>query len=150
MDVANIHATCVALGEAGPRFGPDNRGVLLLGKSGSGKSDLALRLIGRGCELVSDDRCDLFVRGQMLCARAPERLARLMEVRGVGILELPHRAEAEIVLAVELVAPDGVPRLPQPERYRPPAPLPEVSAPDKVIWAAAFARNLFGEVVKKI
>lgn len=162
MKTANVHATCVALGEAGRRLGIGNRGVLLVGASGSGKSDLALRLIGRGCELVSDDRTELFVLDNALFARAPEKIAGLLEVRGVGILQLPHCAQAEIALAVALVPGDAVPRLPDAELYRAPAPISasaplvrlcpfEASAPDKVIWAAAaVAKGLFREDVKKI
>ena len=62
----NIHASCVALG---------NKGVLLLGDSGAGKSDLALRLIDGGAKLVTDDRTDLSVRNGKLFARAPVILA---------------------------------------------------------------------------
>ena len=50
-----IHATCIAL---------DGRGVLLRGPSGSGKSDMALRLIDAGAELVADDRVDLDAPGR--------------------------------------------------------------------------------------
>src|SRR3546814_6063070 len=51
LDIVNIHASCVAAG---------NGGVLILGQSGQGKSDLALRLIDRGARLVADDRCDVW------------------------------------------------------------------------------------------
>src|SRR3546814_8050780 len=55
-EIVNIHASCVAAG---------NGGVLILGNSGQGKSDLALRLIDRGARLVADDRCDIwFERGR--------------------------------------------------------------------------------------
>ena len=57
---ANIHATCIRIARAGKVFGaPASAGVLILGESGAGKSDLALRLIGRGAELVADDRTEL-------------------------------------------------------------------------------------------
>ena len=60
--VVNIHASCIRLALAAAAFGaPRSAGVLLLGDSGSGKSDLALRLIGRGAELVADDRTELHV-----------------------------------------------------------------------------------------
>ncbi|MGH7330764.1 MAG: HPr kinase/phosphorylase, partial [Polyangiaceae bacterium] len=89
----NIHATCVRLGR---------HGVLLLGKSGVGKSDLALRLIGRGAELVSDDRCDLSVERNRLVARPPRAIAGMLEVRGVGIVTLDHAPSASIALAIDL------------------------------------------------
>ncbi len=92
-----IHATCVA------RRG---QGLLLLGPSGAGKSDLALRLIGRGFVLVADDRVDL----EGVAASPPARLAGLMEVRGVGIVRMPHEAPVPVVLALDLaMAPERLP-----------------------------------------
>lgn len=91
--VTNIHATCVAVGK---------RGLLLLGPSGRGKSDLALRLIDRGAQLVADDRCDIwFDQGRLLCA-PPETLAGKLEVRGLGIVEQPWTAPVPLSLAVRL------------------------------------------------
>lgn len=100
------HATCVSLNGAG---------VLLLGPSGSGKSDLALRLVEAGqALLVADDAVDLSVAGGVPVARAPGRLLGLLEVRGVGILPVPHVEAAPVRLAVRLggAAPE---RLPEPE-----------------------------------
>src|SRR6185312_8829984 len=122
MKTVNIHATCVRLGNAGKAFGaPANTGVLIFGPSGSGKSDLALRLIERGATLVADDRTDLFVERGRLCASAPKRIAGLMEVRGLGIIELRHAAKVQIALAVVLRK--AVARMPVHERYEPPKPL---------------------------
>src|SRR5262249_24908351 len=71
----NIHATCVVLAHAAGTFGASrDAGVLLLGKSGSGKSDLALRLISRGAILVSDDRTELCEQGGHLVAKPPAPL----------------------------------------------------------------------------
>ncbi|KTE08184.1 HPr kinase/phosphorylase [Sphingopyxis sp. H115] len=92
-DFTNIHASCVAAG---------SRGVLLLGLSGQGKSDLALRLIDRGARLVADDRCDIwFERGRLWC-RPPAELAGKIEVRGLGIVEQPWTAPVPLALAVRL------------------------------------------------
>jgi len=99
-----IHATAVAL---------DGRAVLLLGKSGSGKSDLALRLIEAGWVLVADDRVVLSRRSETLVAAPPRELAGLVEARGVGLCRVPFLEEAEVALAVELVAPARVERLPE-------------------------------------
>jgi HPr kinase/phosphorylase len=86
-------------------------GVLLIGPSGSGKSDLALRLLGRGFSLVADDRVDI----EDGVATAPTALAGLLEVRGLGIVRLPHAAAARLALVAELgVAPE---RLPAPARH---------------------------------
>ncbi len=72
--------------------------MLLLGPSGSGKSDLLLRLLDRGFALVADDRVELS-HGM---ASAPEALAGLLEVRGLGVVRLPHVSSARVALAVEL------------------------------------------------
>lgn len=98
-----IHASCVELG---------GTGVLLLGESGSGKSDLALRLIDAGGRLVADDRTDLHRKGDKLMASSPAPIAGRIEIRGVGIVPLTHVAEAVVGLAINLVAPDRVERLP--------------------------------------
>ncbi|MET4895975.1 HPr kinase/phosphatase C-terminal domain-containing protein [Sphingomonadaceae bacterium jetA1] len=99
---ALIHATCVAIGDTG---------VLLRGASGSGKSDLALRLIDRGAELVSDDYCHVSAIEGRLYVTPPDRIAGRIEVRGVGILALPYRPFAIAGLVVDL---GEEPRLPDP------------------------------------
>ena len=105
-DEAGIHATAVALeGEA----------VLIRGRSGSGKSDLALRLIEAGWRLVADDRCLLKAENDRLIAAPHPALAGRLEVRGVGIVTLPHLAEAPVRLILDLVPAEAVPRLPEPE-----------------------------------
>lgn len=88
-----IHAGCVAIG---------GRGVLLAGRSGAGKSDLALRLIDRGAVLVSDDYTDLSVRDGRLVARVRDTIAGRIEVRGIGIVPLPHQPEVAVALLVDL------------------------------------------------
>ncbi|HMO73940.1 MAG TPA: serine kinase [Sphingopyxis sp.] len=91
--IVNVHASCVAAG---------NCGILILGASGQGKSDLALRLIDRGARLVADDRCDIWhERGRLWC-RPPESLAGKIEVRGIGIVEQPFVAPVPLALAVRL------------------------------------------------
>ncbi len=106
-----LHATCVALdGRGGPL------GVLLRGASGAGKSDLALRLIDRGARLVADDQCEVTIEdsgaGPRLIARAPAEIAGVLEVRGLGLAEVPSLAQAPVALIVDLVAPEAVERLP--------------------------------------
>jgi HPr kinase/phosphorylase len=99
-----LHATCVQIGITG---------VLLLGPSGSGKSDLALRLIDAGALLVADDQVEVERRGERLLGRAAEALVGLIEVRGVGILRMPYCAESPLDLAVELVPVARLARLPE-------------------------------------
>ncbi len=103
-----VHASCVQL---------DGAGVIVRGASGSGKSDLCLRLIDAGGLLVGDDQV-LIERGDdggTLFASAPAGLAGLIEARGVGILRLPHVAgRSPVRLVVDLCPPDRVVRLPEP------------------------------------
>jgi HPr kinase/phosphorylase len=99
-----IHATAVALA---------GRAVLLLGPPGSGKSDLALRLIGAGWTLVADDRVMLQRREKRLLASPPPVLAGRIEARGLGLCRVDHLPEAEVALAVELVRQGEVERLPK-------------------------------------
>ena len=90
----------------------EGQGVLLRGAPGAGKSDLALRLIAIGAELVADDQVDLVAEAAGLVARVPPTIAGLIEVRGVGIRALPYRPEAVLALVVDLVGADQVERLP--------------------------------------
>src|SRR5689334_13454728 len=115
-----VHATSIMLGESARPFdGPEDAGVLILGTSGSGKSDLALRLIAAGARLITDDQTLLSVENGRLFAEAPARIEGLMEVRGVGIVRLATAARAPIVLAVEL-RPGETARLPAPATFSPP------------------------------
>jgi HPr kinase/phosphorylase len=97
-----LHASCVAR---------DGAGVLLIGKSGAGKSDLALRLLDRGFSLVADDR----VRIDAGMANPPAALAGLIEVRGLGLLRVRPVFPARLVLVVDLDRPAD--RLPLPRRH---------------------------------
>jgi HPr kinase/phosphorylase len=109
-----VYGTCVALGRVA---------AILQGPSGSGKSDLALRFVMQRfvmqtppaleAALVADDQVLVQREGDRLLARPPATIAGKIEVRGVGILSLPHLAEAELRLIVPLCDPDDVPRLPR-------------------------------------
>ncbi|MHA1536435.1 MAG: HPr kinase/phosphorylase [Alphaproteobacteria bacterium] len=101
---ADIHGTCVSV---------DGAGVLLCGPSGSGKSDLALRLIDAGALLVADDLTRLIRTAEGLAALAPGRLAGRIEVRGLGIAAVPHIARARLALIVDLVGSEAIERLPE-------------------------------------
>jgi serine kinase of HPr protein (carbohydrate metabolism regulator) len=98
-----LHASCVDLSGAG---------VVLLGPSGSGKSDLALRLIDGGARLVADDRVVIERSGDQLTARPPEAIAGLIEVRGLGIMRVGHCAASALGLVVSL-GDRPAPRLPE-------------------------------------
>lgn len=88
-----IHASCVAI---------DGKGVLLAGKPGCGKSDVALRLIDSGAELVADDQTRLSVNNGVLMAEAPASISGLIELRHVGLLRVPCCAAVPVALYVEL------------------------------------------------
>lgn len=105
-----VHGTCVAL-----NVGDEAKAVLLRGPSGSGKSDLALRLIDSGGLLVADDQVELEVCDGALWASTPQAIAGRMEVRGVGILSVPSLPTALLVLVIDLVDGAQVPRLPEVE-----------------------------------
>lgn len=102
------YGTCIAL---------DAVAALLQGPPGSGKSDLALRFALEtpahlGAALVADDQVVLSTTGGRLLARPPATIAGKIEVRGVGIVTLPFRDEAELRLIVRLADPADIPRLP--------------------------------------
>lgn len=107
---------------AGTALALGDRAVLLRGRSGAGKSDLALRAMAASLgdlsdpsfRLVGDDQVVVRRRGGGLMVQAHPRLAGLLEVRGLGVLPVPHVAEAELVLIAELSAAEDIERLPDP------------------------------------
>lgn len=105
MDAAKtrINGTCVAI---------DGEGILFRGASGAGKSDLALRLIDAGARLVADDWAEASVRGGRVRLAAPDTIAGLIEVRGVGVIETTALADAPLALVVDLVGSSAVERMP--------------------------------------
>jgi HPr kinase/phosphorylase len=132
-----LHGSCVAR---------NDDAILLVGPPGSGKSDLALRLLARGFALVADDQVDI-ADGIASC---PAALLGLLEARGLGILRLPYRAEARLALIVDLTTrPD---RLPLPRRD-PSLDLPVIgldaasaSAVDKIVMALDCATGRIPQV----
>ncbi|MEA3080229.1 MAG: hypothetical protein QOF05_1637 [Sphingomonadales bacterium] len=108
LSAETLHATAVAL---------DGRAVLISGPSGSGKSDLALRLLDRGFVLVSDDQTIVKKDGARLLATAPPTIAGKLEVRGIGIVDVERADDAPVALIVELTS--DIQRLPDDSRERP-------------------------------
>jgi serine kinase of HPr protein (carbohydrate metabolism regulator) len=103
-----LHASCVQ---------QNGVGIVLLGASGAGKSDFALRLIDAGALLVADDRLQVEATGTGLVGRPAEALAGLLEVRGVGILRIPYCRASPLGLVVELDGAKPMIRMPQPATY---------------------------------
>jgi serine kinase of HPr protein (carbohydrate metabolism regulator) len=138
LSAETVHASTVAL---------DGRAVLITGPSGSGKSDLTLRLLDRGFTLVSDDQTLVRKDGNRLLASAPPTIAGKLEIRGIGIVDMDRVEDVPIALLVELTS--EIRRLPDDSRERPilgiPLPLITIdampaSAPSKV----ALALDRFG------
>ena len=128
-----IHASTVAV---------DGRAVLISGPSGSGKSDLTLRLLDRGFSLVSDDQTHVRREGDRLIASPPPNIAGKLEIRGIGIVDMDNLTDVPVALLVELTS--DIQRMPEDSRERPilGVPLPLIgidamaaSAPSKVAVA---------------
>ena len=149
-ELERVHATAIALG---------GKAALIRGASGSGKSDLALRCLAAAplphvphrMELVADDQVELTLVFDGIEASALPAIAGKLEVRGLGVLDMPFRATARVALVIDLVAPDEVPRYPLEEvttiflglavptlRLAP----FEISAPAKVALALAASRDV--------
>jgi serine kinase of HPr protein (carbohydrate metabolism regulator) len=107
LSAETLHASTVA---------KEGRAVLITGPSGSGKSDLVLRLLDRGFALVSDDQTIVKKAGDRLVATAPPTISGKLEIRGIGIVELDCVADVPIALIVEITT--DITRMPDDSRER--------------------------------
>ena len=107
LSAETLHASTVA---------SKGRAVLITGPSGSGKSDLALRLLDRGFTLVSDDRTIVKGDSGRLIASAPPNIAGKLEIRGIGIVDVECADDTPVGLVVELTS--DMQRLPDDSRER--------------------------------
>jgi len=108
LSAETLHASTVA---------KDGRAVLITGPSGSGKSDLTLRLLDRGFTLVSDDRTILKKVSDRLVASAPPHIVGKLEIRGIGIVDMDYSDNIPVALIVELTS--ELQRMPDDSRERP-------------------------------
>lgn len=108
----NFHASAIVLGD---------RGIVISGKSGAGKTQLAVALIshvrahGLFARLVADDQIFLAAHHGRLVCSAPRTIAGLVEIRGVGPRPIGHEPKAPVDLLVRLVERRNAERLPEPE-----------------------------------
>jgi serine kinase of HPr protein (carbohydrate metabolism regulator) len=129
----NLHATAVLIGD---------RGILVMGPSGAGKTTLALALldhfagVGQFARLISDDQVFLSAKGARVVCRAPASIAGLAEVHGIGPQPVAYERSAVIDLCLELV--EG-----KPERFQEQASLtiesvaiPKIMVPARNVPAA--------------
>ena len=100
----NIQATAIHI---------NHHGVLLTGGAGCGKSDLALRMIDNGAELVSDGETSLITQGQTLVATPSAITAGLLHVHGVGVVRLPFENSAPVRCCIHLSASWHIQKYPQ-------------------------------------
>ncbi|MFN7113858.1 MAG: HPr kinase/phosphorylase [Alphaproteobacteria bacterium] len=104
------HGTAVLL------MSPDHSpaAVFIRGASGSGKSDLAFRLMAQGASLISDDQVELEKRQSKIYAGAVDAIRGLIEVRGLGLMRYPVADPAPLKLVIDLVPRENLSRLPEP------------------------------------
>ena len=88
-----MHATCVDI---------NGSGVLIIGRSGSGKSSLALNLLALGSTLVADDQCELVKKNNRFSVSKPASLPNSIEIRGVGLVSVPMVVETSLDWVVNM------------------------------------------------
>ena len=99
-----MHASCVDI---------NGSGVLIIGRSGSGKSSLAINLLALGSKLVADDQCELVQKNNSFRISKPASLPKSIEIRGVGLVSVPMVNETSL---------DWVVNMDQVEKERMPTP----------------------------
>ncbi|WP_139974705.1 MULTISPECIES: HPr kinase/phosphorylase [Brucella/Ochrobactrum group] len=111
---SGLHATTLQV---------QGRGVMIMGRSGAGKTELALTLVerallrGEAASLVADDRTLLHVESGRLIASVPAALAGGVEIRGAGLFKVPFVESALLYLVVRLVDRDEAERYPSGETW---------------------------------
>ena len=88
-----MHATCVDI---------NGSGVLIVGRSGSGKSSLAINLLALGSKLVADDQCELVKKNNRYRILKPASLPNSIEIRGIGLVSVPTVVETTLDWVVNM------------------------------------------------
>ena len=88
-----MHATCVDI---------NGSGVLIVGRSGSGKSSLAINLLALGSTLVADDQCELVKKNNRFRISKPASLPNSIEIRGIGLVSVPMVVETSLDWVVNM------------------------------------------------
>ena len=102
--IDTVHATTVAV---------NGDGILIRGPAGSGKSDLALRLIDAGASLIADDYTKLEITNGRVFVSPPESISGMMEIRGIGVMHIGTSGPAPLAMIVDLVRHELIERLPE-------------------------------------
>lgn len=102
------HASCVEF---------EGKGVVIFGASGSGKSDLALRLIDAGGKLVSDDYVEITNESDILYAHPAPNIKGMIEVRGIGLMKVAYKKSSVLAVALMLVPKEDIERLPEAKTF---------------------------------
>jgi serine kinase of HPr protein (carbohydrate metabolism regulator) len=102
-----VHGTAVLAGA---------HGILIRGGPGAGKSMLALALIERGARLIADDRVSLSACHGRVVASVPAVIAGLVELRGRGVIAVPHERSGVIRLIADIVSDEELERMPEPDQ----------------------------------
>lgn len=95
-----------------------DKGILILGPSGSGKSDLALRLIDDGGVLISDDYVEIEYKDGAIIANTAPNIGGMIEVRGIGLIKLDYLKSSPLHLVLDLVQMKEIDRIPEKQFYR--------------------------------
>ena len=88
-----MHATSVYI---------NGKGIVIFGKSGSGKSKLAIKLIAFGAKLISDDQTQLELKKSRIILRKPVSTPNFIEARGIGLIEVPKVTSAELFCFIKI------------------------------------------------
>ncbi len=103
------HASCVEF---------NGKGIFIIGESGSGKSDLVLRLIDAGGILIGDDYVELDIKNGQIVAKPAPNIEGMIEVRGIGLVEMDFKDECVLNLVLELTDRKQIERLPDAEHFQ--------------------------------